>query len=278
MHLEQRRAVVEGRPRAEARDAVADHAADPDAHRIDAVLQAAVRIQPRYSRSEIRDRARAGRPAPRCRRRTTDSRAVRRPRPRALRPVRCGSRTKTPGGLRPPAAARSRPRSRAARLARQKGRRAARADGRNGNRSRSSRRGCRAARPGCARRIPPRVSAANASSKVSTSAPSRPVLASSRSFDRASVRRNTGSDGRSTLRGCGSKVTAMAGRPSAARARPRCRSPRDGRDARRRNCRSPPRRRERGDLRRIVVDDEERFCRRGRFGHVRESRSRAARP
>ena len=45
MHLEQRRAVVEGRPRAEARDAVADHAADPDAHRIDAVLQPAIRIE-----------------------------------------------------------------------------------------------------------------------------------------------------------------------------------------------------------------------------------------
>ena len=46
MHLEQRRAVVEGRTRAEACDAVADHAADSDAHRIDPVLQAAVRIEP----------------------------------------------------------------------------------------------------------------------------------------------------------------------------------------------------------------------------------------
>ena len=52
-------------------------------------------------------------------------------------------------------------------------------------------------------------------SKVSTSAPVRPVAASRRSFDRASVRRNTGSDGRSTLRGCGSNVTAIAGAPSA---------------------------------------------------------------
>ena len=38
MHFEQRRAIVERRPRAEARDAVADETADPDTHRIDAVL------------------------------------------------------------------------------------------------------------------------------------------------------------------------------------------------------------------------------------------------
>src|SRR4051812_27906915 len=60
------------------------------------------------------------------------------------------------------------------------------------------------------------VKAANAASNVRTSAPSRPVAASRRSFDFSSVRRNTGSDGRSTLRGCGSKVMAIAGASSAA--------------------------------------------------------------
>ena len=114
MDFEQRRAIVEGRPRAEARDAVADRAADADAHRIDAVLQAAVRIE-----RDVRGRKAEVAPAlvalaPRCRRQTTDSRAARRPRPRVRRRARRGSRRTTPGGPRPRAAARSRPRSRAA--------------------------------------------------------------------------------------------------------------------------------------------------------------------
>src|SRR3954469_20735969 len=45
-HFEQRRTVVEGRPPAEAGDAVNQPATDPGAHRIDAVLQAAGRVQP----------------------------------------------------------------------------------------------------------------------------------------------------------------------------------------------------------------------------------------
>ena len=49
----------------------------------------------------------------------------------------------------------------------------------------------------------------------STIAPSSPVVASSRSFARSSVRRNNGSFGRKKPRGCGSKVSAAAGRPSA---------------------------------------------------------------
>ena len=64
------------------------------------------------------------------------------------------------------------------------------------------------------------VSAAKLASKVSTSAPFSPVAASRRSFDVSSVRRNTGSDGRNTFRGCGSNVIAIAGASSApARAR-----------------------------------------------------------
>ena len=118
MHFEQRRAVVEGRPRAEARDAVADQRrrCRRAPHRCRASARSPDRA--RCSRSEIRDRARACRPESQCRPQTTDSRAVRPPRPRARRQARRGSRTTTPAGLRPRAAARSRPRSRSARPAR----------------------------------------------------------------------------------------------------------------------------------------------------------------
>ena len=56
---------------------------------------------------------------------------------------------------------------------------------------------------------------ASAASKRSTMAPLRPVAASRRSFARSSVSRNSDSPGRKKLRGCGSKVSAAAGRPSA---------------------------------------------------------------
>ena len=65
------------------------------------------------------------------------------------------------------------------------------------------------------------LSAAKAASKRSTIAPSSPVDASSRNLLRSSVRRNNGSCGRKKLRGCGSKVSAAAGRCSAAA---RCRA------------------------------------------------------
>src|SRR5215472_14121532 len=58
-------------------------------------------------------------------------------------------------------------------------------------------------------------SPASAASKRSTIAPLSPVAARSRSFARSSVRRNSGSSGRKKLRGCGSKVSAAAFRPSA---------------------------------------------------------------
>ena len=58
-------------------------------------------------------------------------------------------------------------------------------------------------------------------SKVITTAPASPVPANSRSFPASSVSRNWGVFGLKKLRGCGSKVTASAGRhvpvPSAAR-------------------------------------------------------------
>ena len=62
---------------------------------------------------------------------------------------------------------------------------------------------------------------ASAASKRSTIAPSRPVVARSRSFERSSVSRNSGSSGRKKPRGCGSKVSAAAGRPSVLAARQR---------------------------------------------------------
>ena len=49
-------------------------------------------------------------------------------------------------------------------------------------------------------------------------APSSAVVANSRSFAVASVRRNSGWSGLKKARGCGSKVSAAAGRPSAVRA------------------------------------------------------------
>ena len=147
-----------------------------------------------------------------CRRRTTDSRAARRPRPRVRRRARRGSRTTRPAGPRPRAAARSRPEAVAGALLGQKRRRAAalvpemeiEPDGRAADAEPAD----QDARDELLRGRGWR----SAASKVSTSAPSSPVAASSRSFDRSSVRRNTGSDGRSTLRGCGSNVTAIAGR------------------------------------------------------------------
>src|SRR5881227_3972008 len=45
MHLEERRAVIEGRARAEARDPIADQSTDPDAHRVDAMLQPAIGVE-----------------------------------------------------------------------------------------------------------------------------------------------------------------------------------------------------------------------------------------
>ncbi len=50
-------------------------------------------------------------------------------------------------------------------------------------------------------------------SKVMTTAPASPVPASSRSFEVSSVSRNWGEFGLKKLRGCGSNVTASAGRP-----------------------------------------------------------------
>ena len=58
-------------------------------------------------------------------------------------------------------------------------------------------------------------------SKVITTAPESPVPASSRSLLASSVSRNWGVFGLKKLRGCGSKVTASAGRPWA---RPICRA------------------------------------------------------
>ena len=88
-----------------------------------------------------------------------------------------------------------------------------------------------------ARRIPRRSSFASAASKVSTMAPSSPVAASSRNLAASSVSRNSGSPGLKKVRGCGSKVSAAAGReaPAPAPAPPRSRP--YGRDGRRRNCR-----------------------------------------
>ncbi len=62
------------------------------------------------------------------------------------------------------------------------------------------------------------VSPASAASKVSTIAPSSPVAASSRSLAASEVSRNDGSSGRKKLRGCGSKVSAAAGRCGGPRA------------------------------------------------------------
>ena len=62
-------------------------------------------------------------------------------------------------------------------------------------------------------------SAATALSKVMTMAPSSGVAANRRSFAVLSVRRNNGSSGLKSARGCGSNVNAAAGCP-----RPRARS------------------------------------------------------
>ena len=82
---------------------------------------------------------------------------------------------------------------------------------------------------------------ASAASKVSTIGAVEPGR--SEQAQLAAPRRSAGTAarcGRKKPRGCGSKVSAAAGRrrPGARDARPR--SPPGGRDARRRNCRSPP--------------------------------------